>query len=173
MKQSGLSLIELMVVVLLIGILSLLATPLTGSWINSARVGETLGAMEQAVGQAKAAALRNPAAVQGDVAASVVCVSPQGVLSVRSATPAVPPNPVAAPTCAGGGTVLWTTPLHTSVKIELVVGNVTEAWSCGCFTNKGLLTKTADNCLACSSNLELRVTAGTGLGEEKDDRKFY
>lgn len=173
MKQAGLSLIELMVVVLLVGILALLSSPLTGSWVNSARVGETLGALEQAVGQAKAAALRNPAAVQGNVAASIVCVSPQGVLSVRVATPAAPPNPVAAATCAAGGTVLWTTTLHSNVKIESVVGNLTQDWSCSCFTNKGLLTTTAANCLACSSNLELKVTAGTGLGKQVDDRKFY
>ena len=50
--QSGLTLVEMMIVVLLIGLLALMASPLTGSWVHGARVGEALGAMEQAVGQA-------------------------------------------------------------------------------------------------------------------------
>lgn len=170
MKQAGLSLVELMVVVLLIGILALLSTPLTSSWVNSARVGEAMGAFEQAVGQAKAAALRNPAAIQGSEAASVMCLGVDGVLSVKSAAPAVPPNPVAAATCsAGGPAALWSTRLPDSVEVKSGV----QDWSCSCFTNKGLLTTAGITCAACGNSLKLTISSGAGLGVEDETLDFY
>lgn len=157
MRQAGLSLVELMVVVLLIGILALLSTPLTSSWIHGARVGEAMGAVEQAVGQAKATALRNPAAMQGSAAASAICLSAEGVLSVKSAASAAPPNAAAAATCgAGGPAALWSTRLPASVDVKIDV----QDWSCSCFTNKGLLTTEGATCAACGNSLKLTISSG-------------
>lgn len=170
MKQAGLSLIELLIVVLMIGILALLSTPFTSNWVNSARVGEASGAFEQAIGHAKAAALRNPAAVQGSTAASAICLGDDGLLSVRVAAPAAPPDAAAAATCgAGGPAALWSTRLPNSVSVKLGV----EDWSCSCFTNKGLLTTVGDTCEDCGSSLTLIISSEFGSGDEHDTRDFY
>jgi len=165
-QQSGMTLVELMIVVLLIGILVLLATPLTSSWINGARVGESLGAMEQAVGQAKAVALRNQAAIQGTGAASVICLSADGVLSVTSAVPAAPPAAAVPATCgAGAPAALWSTRLHSSVEVKIG----TQDWSCSCFTNKGLLTGAGATCAGCGNSLKFTISSG----DEHDTLEFY
>jgi prepilin-type N-terminal cleavage/methylation domain-containing protein len=164
-KHAGLTLVEMMIVVALIGLLALLTSPLTGSWVHGARVGESLGAMEQAVGQAKAAALRNPAAMQGVEAASVICLS-DSVLSVRPAKPAAPPNAAAAATCGvGGPAALWSTKLPDSVTVK--VG--TQSWSCSCFTNKALLTRSGANCADCGNSLEFTISSG----DEDETLNFF
>jgi prepilin-type N-terminal cleavage/methylation domain-containing protein len=165
-SQSGLTLVELMIVVLLIGLLALMASPLTGNWVNGARVGESLAAMEQAVGQAKAAALRNPAAIQGTDAASAICLSTDGVLSVRPAKPAAPPNAAEAATCdAGGPAPLWSTRLPANVTVKIG----TAAWSCSCFTNRALLTTLGTACGSCGNSLAFTISAGT----ENDTHEFH
>lgn len=170
MRQYGLSLVELMIVVLLIGVLALLSTPLTSSWVHSARVGEAMGAFEQAVGQAKAAALRNPAAMKATDAASAICLSAEGILSVKVAASAAPPNPAAAATCgAGGPAALWSTRLPGSVTVN----SGAQDWSCSCFTNKGLLTTAGANCAACGMSLDLKISSGSGSGAEYDNFTFY
>lgn len=164
--QSGLTLVEMMIVVLLIGLLALLASPLTGSWVNGARVGESLGAMEQAVGQAKAAALRNPAAIQGENAASAICLSPEGVLSVNPAKPATPPDAASPATCgAGGPAPLWSTRLPSGVIVKTGIHD----WSCSCFTNKALLTNSGTACGGCGNSLEFTISSGS----EHDTLEFF
>lgn len=157
MRQAGLTLIEMMIVVLLIAILALLATPLTSGWIDSARLGEAQGALEQAVGHAKAAALRNPAGLKTGQAASAICLSGTGVLSVHNATPVVAPN-VAVPVKCGAGapTAAWSTQLPPNITIK----NNDQAWTCSCFTNTALLTKT-DDCAACGTSMTFKITSGS------------
>lgn len=168
--HSGLTLVELLIVVVLIGLLAMLASPLTGNWVNGARVGESLAAMEQAVGQAKAAALRNPAAIQGPDAASAICLSTDGVLSVRPAKPAAPPNVAEAATCgAGGPAPLWSTRLPANVTIKIG----TAAWSCSCFTNRALLTTSGIPCGGCGTSLAFTITSGSGWGEEHETLEFH
>lgn len=170
LTQAGLTLVEMLIVVLLIGLLALMASPLTGSWINSARVNESLGAMEQAVGQAKAAALRNPAAMQGTEAASAICLSADGVLSVRPAKPAAPSVVAEPATCgAGGPAALWSTRLPTGVAIKIGA----QDWSCSCFTNKALLTNSGTACGTCGNSLEFTISSGSGFGADNAKRKFY
>lgn len=170
-RQSGVTLIEMMFVVLLIGLLALMVSPLGGSWINSARVNDSLSAMEQAVGQAKAAALRNPAAIQGADAASIICLNTDGVLSVRSAKPGVSPAAPTAATCGVDDPApLWSTKLPAGVTIKM---NDSTAWTCSCLTNKALLTNTGASCTGCGDSLEFTVSAGSGMGEDRDKRAFF
>lgn len=146
------TLIEVMIVVLLIGLLSLAASPFTGAWVRGADVSKTLAVLEQAVGSAKATALRNEAGVMGDAAAGALCLN-DGTLQLVTAV-------------AGGGAincssvsaaaVLWSTPISDSVAIK--EGNA--GWTCSCFTNKGLLTSTAPNCGLCGTSLTFTVASG-------------
>lgn len=169
--QAGVTLIEMMFVVLLIGLLALLVSPLGGSWINSARVADSLSAMEQAVGQAKATALRNPAAIQGTDAASIICLSAAGVLSVRPAKPGVSPAVPTPATCGVDDPApVWSTQLPAGVAIKM---NDNTAWSCSCLTNKALLTNTGTSCTGCGNSLEFTASAGSGMGEEHDKRAFF
>lgn len=152
MKQAGMTLIEVMIVVLLIGLLSLAASPFTGAWISGSDVSKTLAALEQAVGSAKSAALRNEAGVLGDVTASALCLNDSQLQLVTAAAGSSAVNCSAV----APATVLWSTTIPQSVDIQL--GNAD--WTCSCFTNKGLLSSTAANCGTCGTNLTFTVTSG-------------
>ena len=147
------TLIEMMIVVLLVGLLALAASPFTSAWVNSADVNKTFAALEQAVGNAKAAALRNPAAVQGDVAASALCLADNKLQLVTAVAGAIDCSAVAA------DSVLWSTAIPQSVAIKF--GDLgASSWTCSCFTNKGLLSVTAANCNACNPSLTFQVSSG-------------
>lgn len=146
MRQTGLSMIELMIVVLLIGLLALAASPFTNAWVQGANVNKTLALLEQAVGSAKAAALRNTAGTRGQNTSSALCLSGRDLRLV----------PAAAVADCTAGAALWSGRVPDGVQIQMA--NVD--WRCSCFTNRGLLTRTEASCNACGETLTFTVSAG-------------
>jgi type IV pilus assembly protein PilA len=147
MRQQGMTLIEIMLVMLIMALLALAASPFTSAWVGSAHISETLSTLEQAVGRAKASALRNPAAVQGEMAASAICLT-NGEIRLFNAAPGV------AASCNGVNPA-WRTTLPRLVQVQIGAAN----WMCSCFTNKSALTTSGD-CNACTNNLNFTVRVG-------------
>ncbi len=157
MKQAGITLIEMMVVLMIIGLLAIAASPFTSAWTDSAKVSETQSVIEQAIGRAKASALRNPVGIASDEPASALCYADGNLRLV---------NPTATNktiSCDAAPAVPWVTTVSRHMDIK--VGEI--AWSCSCFTNKGLLTK-AGACNACSASLALTISP---KGSDDDEYK--
>jgi prepilin-type N-terminal cleavage/methylation domain-containing protein len=146
MRQTGLSMIELMIVVLLIGLLALAASPFTNAWVQGANVNKTLALLEQAVGSAKAGALRNTDGIRGENAATALCLSGRDLRLV----------PGAGVADCGAAAALWSGRVPDGVEIKIAAVD----WRCSCFTNRGLLTTTEASCNACGNSLTFTVTAG-------------
>lgn len=150
-QQLGFTLIEIMIVIGLIAFLALTVSPIGGSWIRSADVQKTEGNLMEAIGRAKAAALRNPSGVVGDMPVTAICIG--DTLVVLQSTDNDPPN------CAGlVGRQLWRTTLDTGVNITAGNDSTTPV-SCACFNNKGLLSST-NTCSSCASNTTFHLSAG-------------
>lgn len=76
-QQSGFTLIELVIVLLIIGLLALMGTPLTSSWGANADVHSAIGQLDRAFAHARAAALRNEAGATGDDPAARILFNEQ------------------------------------------------------------------------------------------------
>lgn len=74
--QAGLTLIEIAVVLLIVGLLAVAASPLTSSWAVNADLHTAGGQLNQAYNQAKAVALRNAAGATGSEAAARIAFDP-------------------------------------------------------------------------------------------------
>jgi len=87
-RQSGVTLIELMIVVVIIGLLAVVVSPFTITWIHEAQVNEAKSLLHHAHSEAKAVALRNPDEVIGNkVAASVKLDMAGGIILVCRGSP--------------------------------------------------------------------------------------
>lgn len=150
---------ELMIVILIIGLIAVAASPFTDRWVSTARVSEGVAAMQEAVGRAKAAAMRNTIKVSGDNGASRICFADATLKVV------VPTAADQAPSC--DSPPLWSAKLADKVAIK--VSNVD--WSCSCFNNKGLLTK-AGACNTCSDAQSFDFYY-SGVADEANPHAFY
>lgn len=168
MSQRGVTLVELMIVILIIGLIAAAASPFTSSWVKDARVAEGAATLEQAVGKAKAAALRNTARVTGNKPASMLCLSASGT-SVGLMLPADASQELKCDL-----TPTWTAALSDIVSVKtLDKDDVATDWSCSCFSNKGLPIKDGAQCGACSDSLRFRFSHDGHTGDEGDKHNFY
>lgn len=109
-SQRGVTLIELLVAIAILGMLMLVGVPLTASWIHGAQVSNAKSRLAQAYGLAKALSLRNPAKAQeANAAASLVIDSEQNAIYVCSG---------AASTCnSTSSTKTWQTTVASGIAI--------------------------------------------------------
>jgi prepilin-type N-terminal cleavage/methylation domain-containing protein len=150
MRTNGFTLIEVLIVIAIFALIILVAAPLSGYWVRDANRLEVEGQLTQAIGRAKAAALRNYMAATGENPVTAICLSATNLLTVREGTAGV------APDCdPAAGTQLWQAQLSEHVAVQ--AGGA--ALSCLCFTNKGLLTGTS-TCNTCSTTTSFTLTAG-------------
>lgn len=121
MNAKGVTLIELMVVIVILSILALLGIPLTQSWIHGAQVVESQGMLLQGYDQARAVAMRNPTGVTGsDSAAGLKLVDGANLLVCRGA-------PSGSGCSAGGSAVTWAADLSLGKNVGTVIGGNADA----------------------------------------------
>jgi prepilin-type N-terminal cleavage/methylation domain-containing protein len=149
--NSGFTLIEVMIVVAIIALIALVAAPLSGRWVTDANRLEAEGQLNQAVGRAKASALRNYMGATGNAAVTAICLSPDNILTVLEGTPGTPPT---SPICSSAtGTQLWRAKLHANITVQADAVD----FSCMCFDNRAVPT---DSCNTCSTSTKFSLTAG-------------
>jgi prepilin-type N-terminal cleavage/methylation domain-containing protein len=149
--NSGFTLIEVMIVVAIIALIALVAAPLSGHWVTDANRLEAEGQLNQAVGRAKASALRNYMGATGNAAVTAICLSPDNVLTVLEGTPGTPPT---SPICSSStGTQLWRAKLHANITVQADAVD----FSCMCFDNRAVPTS---SCNTCTTSTKFSLTAG-------------
>lgn len=152
MRNSGFTLIEVLIVIAIFAMIILVGAPLTGAWVTDANRLETEGQLTQAMGRAKAAALRNYMAATGDTPVTAICLADDHILTVLEGAPGTP-SPTSPDCSSATGTQLWRAKLHPKIVVKLN----SEAFSCVYFDNKGTPIK---DCASTISTLEFTLTAG-------------
>lgn len=154
------TLVELLIVLLIIGLLAVAASPFTSGWVKDAKLAEGASALEEAIGRAKSVAMRNQAKVTDNTPASRLCFTDSTVKLVALTSADAPTTPL---TC--DKTKVWEASLSNVVSVK--VADVD--WSCTCFSNRGIPTKAGD-CGGCSDNLTFQFFH---TGVEREKHSFY
>lgn len=114
--QRGVTLIELMIVVVITLLLVLLGVPLASRWTHGSHVTESYGLLMQGYDQLRAVALRNPDGVAfGLTAAGMKLIDGRTLLVCRG-------NP-AGPDCDDDGSALaWSADLVRGNGVQITIG---------------------------------------------------
>ncbi|SDW62008.1 prepilin-type N-terminal cleavage/methylation domain-containing protein [Pseudomonas kuykendallii] len=149
-QARGFSLIELMISVALLAFLVLIAGPFTSAWSNGAKVRDAEGVLNQGIGRAKAAALRNRYGIVDGKPAATLCLSDSNLLSLHEANDKDTPA-----TCLTHSP--WQAQLPASVSVTLTADAST--LSCLSFDNHAA-PASASVPSGCSSSTALTLAAG-------------
>lgn len=150
-KQSGYTLIEVLIVIAILAALVLMAAPLSGTWTASADAQQAEGQLKEAFSKAKSLAQRNEMAARGVTSVAAVCLDNR-VLSVRKGIG----NAAAGCGANVAGEQVWQAQLGGNVTL-LSAG---AALACVCFDNKGLVTR-GGTCNGCAASTTLVLSAGS------------
>lgn len=152
---KGFTLIEVLIVIAIIGALVLVAAPLTGGWVKEANITNVESAMNEAIGRAKAIALRNENAITGNNAVAAICIDS----ATRKLTVLESASAGASPDCTTPtGAQVWQSQLSTDIAVTVAGASVT----CLCFDNKSILTQ-ASNCSTCTNATNFNLNSGGGI----------
>lgn len=157
MRQAGVTLIEILIVLALMGVLSVAGMSFTGRWVDSNRILDGNNLFSQAYSRAKAAALRNEFGMINDEPASALCFT-NHTLTIYTAKSATEP----ASCSAANSNQLWraTVSERLSVKIN---DNAGADFSCVCLGGHAQLTTSVSvGCNTClgSKTLPLYLKSG-------------
>lgn len=155
-RQTGFTLVELLIVLAVIATLALATVPLGNSWTSSAESVNTKGVLSQAISRAKSTAMRNGNKITNTNAATAVCLN-RGTVEVREASGSI----TSAHCNSGGGNIAWSGKIGTDLTIQ--VNN--QAFSCLCISTKGLPVTTSSSCSSCASSTTF-VFSGSGIDNE-------
>lgn len=167
--MRGFTLIELMLVVLIIGLMVLVASPFTSAWSNSASVTKYEGVINYAISLAKTAAQRNEAGVDRAGQVTALCVSAgNDRLYVEQAS--VVAGVIVEADCTLSSEIIYQADLPSNLTVTQDDDTAFEM-SDGdglCFNNRGLqvITAVADSCNA-STGLKITV------GNESADIEYF
>lgn len=117
--SEGVTLLELMVVLAIVAILLLLAVPLGSAWIAGAQVAETKALLQQGYANARALALRNPAASSDGAPSAALKLDGDFLLVCKGDRS----NSACARTDASG-TVVWKTDVVRGTGVSVTVTSV-------------------------------------------------
>jgi type IV pilus assembly protein PilA len=152
MKQRGFTLIEIMVVIGLVALLVLVVAPFGGNWMRDAELQDAESQLTQAIGRAKAAALRNKRGETSGGPVAAVCLSNTNIITLREGNSAAQVSCGASPT----GDQLWQSQLKTHITVQVN----SSAFACVCFNNKGIVTNNG-GCSACAASTQFSLTTGS------------
>lgn len=158
-----------MLVVLIIGLMVLVASPFTSAWSNSASVTKYEGVINYAISLAKTAAQRNEAGVDRAGQVTALCVSAgNDRLYVEQAS--VVAGVIVEADCTLSSEIIYQADLPSNLTVTRDDDTAFEM-SDGdglCFNNRGLqvITAVADSCNA-STGLKITV------GNESADIEYY
>ena len=153
MKPGGFTLVELMVTLVLLGMLVAVVAPMGGGWSKNAHRLMTQNALNEAVGRARGAALRNAMAATGDDPVAAVCVKDQEIYVLEGVTGT-------APSCTtNAGNESWRQKINAGVSITQGGAD----YQCSCFNNHGLLT--LSSCNTCSTSSTFVIATGAGAND--------
>ena len=150
--SRGFTLVEVMVAVSLIAILAAVGAPLTAQWTTSAEQTSAKGVMAQAVGRAKALAMRNQFGINEDKSAAAICLSNTNQVQVLTAS-----STITSVNCGtGGGVSTWQSTMGSSLSFKVAGSTL----SCLCFDTKGKIINTsASSCNACAGSTDITISA--------------
>lgn len=143
-RQQGLTLIELMVVITLLGILAGMGAQLGGAWLNSAKVSKGQATLQHAFSAAKSAALQNPQARTAQEVAAALCLGSSAVFTVLGEDCTSPS--------------IWSGRLDTGVSVQLGAGQ-----TCVGLSSTGVPVIGTN----CGTSVDYTVMAGNVKVEDK------
>lgn len=139
MRCGGFTLIELMLTLALAAILAMAALPMTIAWMDGVRQVQARGLLVDAVGRARALAVRNPDRLAQSQAVARVQLANDGTLSVVR---------------NGTGAVLWSGSMPSSVQLE---DSAAAPFSCVAYNSRALPV----NAGGCTTDGLVLVQAGS------------
>lgn len=182
-NATGVTLIELMITITIMALLVLVTLPLTSDWIDGNRQMRAKSNLLEAVGQARALAMRNPRALPTNVAGTddplaVAAVLYEGRTDTTSPTLCVVTRMAAAPhdwntsTCAPDEDAdadrrpLWYGRIANAGELELKIGGAD--FRCVAYDSRGIQRVTEIDGVACVAP-EAGSAVGISVGDVAGD----